>query len=231
MKEYKFDLARDSLRFLIKQFKIKELYLPYYLCDVIRHAVMAENCNPVFYHVDDNFYPVQEFPKESYILYPNYFGICDENVNNLEKVYSKLIVDNAHAYYAPPQGFACFNSERKFLPVEKGSSLWVKVGENEFLKMKKEGRSDIQYPICPSTRIERFKRMHRKFYDMNQLKFDIDSIRSPFCYPYLAPTNENADEIAKKHTDEGLSIYRYWNNMPKSYNEYKFYRRLVPIPI
>ena len=36
-----FDYARDSLGYLIKAFDLKELYLPYYLCDVIRHRCVA----------------------------------------------------------------------------------------------------------------------------------------------------------------------------------------------
>ena len=38
-------------------------------------------------------------------------------------------------------------------------------------------------------------------------------------------------EVAEKLTKDGLIIYRYWNNLPRNYNEYKFYRQLVPIPI
>jgi len=219
--QFKFDLARNSLRYLISSCSIKEIYIPYYLCDVIRHSVVAENCNPIFYHVDDEFYPMQKFPENSYILYPNYFGICDENVNRLEQIYPGLIVDNAHAFYLPPQGFACFNSERKFLPVKSGSLLYI----------KKEGKSDIINQICPNTRIENFKNMHKIFEKGNQLNIKATSVKSPFCYPYLAKTDEEADKLADHLTAKGHTIYRYWNNLPKTYNEYKFYRRLVPIPI
>ena len=226
--QLKFDFARNSLRYLIKRFRIKELYLPYYLCDVIRHAVNEENCKPLFYHIDDNFYPAQNFPENSYILYPNYFGICDNNVNLLEKIYPKLIVDNAHAFYLPPQGFACFNSERKFRDVENGSYLWIK-------NPKKKGEFDVKHQIRPeeiiSHRIERFIELREEYESRNQLKIDISSVTSPFCYPYLASTEEEADALAEKLAKDGLNIYRYWNNLPKNYNEYKFYRRLVPIPI
>ena len=219
--QFKFDLARNSLRYLISSCSIKEIYIPYYLCDVIRHSVVAENCNPIFYHINDEFYPLQKFPENSYILYPNYFGICDENVNRLEQIYPGLIVDNAHAFYLPPQGFACFNSERKFLPVKSGSLLYI----------KKEGKSDIINQICPNTRIENFKNMHKIFEKSNQLNIKADSVKSPFCYPYLAKTEEEADKLADNLTNNGYTIYRYWNNLPRTYNEYKFYRRLVPIPI
>ncbi len=224
-KQYKFDLARNSLRYLTKTCNIKELYLPYYLCDVIRHAVFLENCHPNFYHIDDNFYPAQEFREKDYILYPNYFGICNKNVTLLEKIYPNLIVDNAHAFYMPPQGFACFNSERKFRNVENGSYLWIKT----------EGESADFLPIRPHKdllkRLKNFIMLHEKFKNTNQLKIDTDSVTSPFCYPYLAQTEKEADKLANDLTKNGLNIYRYWNNLPRNYNEYKFYRCLVPIPI
>jgi len=226
--QLKFDFARNSLRYLIKKFCIKELYIPYYLCDVVRHAVIQEGCKPLFYHVDDNFCPMKDFSENSYILYPNYFGICDKNVTHLTNIYPKLIVDNAHAFYTPPQGFACFNSERKFRKVDKGSYLWIKSDMDE-------GDLAASPPNRPIQEIQKrkevFIKLNNLYKENNQLKIDIDSVTSPFCYPYLAPCEEKADELAENLTKEGLTIYRYWNNLPKSYNEYKFYRRLVPIPI
>ena len=212
----KFEHARDALRYLIRAYNIKSIYLPYYLCDVMRHAVVEEKCKPIFYHIDDNFMPVQEFSKSAYIVYPNYFGICDKNVDNLIELYPKLIVDNAHAYYAVPRGFASFNSAKKFLPVSDGAYLWI--GNNEGLT------------LSDNKRYEQFMYYHKKLLD-NQLKIDIQQNTVPFCYPYLAPTIELADKLVEKLTKDGKTIYRYWNNLPKTYNEYKFYSRLVPIPL
>ena len=121
----KFDLARNALEYLITHYKIKEIYIPYYLCDVVRHSVVKTGCKPIFYHIDDNFMPAQEFMAESFILYPNYFGVCSKNVEKLIWQYPRLIVDNAHAFYANPCGFASFNSSRKFLPKNEGAFLWL----------------------------------------------------------------------------------------------------------
>lgn len=212
-----FDSARNALRYLIREYKIKEIYLPYYLCDVIRHAVFAEGCKPLFYHIDDNFMPVRKFPEDSYILYPDYFGICDKNVERLVKIYPKLIVDNAHAYYAEPKGFASFNSLKKFLPVESGAELFIGKEEREIIPDKRRRKV--------------FDKYHAQFKDSNILEIDIKQDAIPFCYPYLATSIEIADNLAKTLTAGGLTIYRYWNCLPESYPEYKFYSRLVPVPL
>ncbi len=214
-----FDLARNALRYLIRKYKIKEIYIPYYLCNVIRHTVIEEKCKPLFYHIDDKFMPVDEFPLESYILYPNYFGICSKNVDFMVKKYPRLIVDNAHAFYAKPSGFACFNSSGKFLTENKGAFLWLgeNVRENNFAPDWK--------------RRETFLKYDKIYGSSNNLEFQIQENDIPFCYPYLAKSIADADALVKVLKKEGKIIYRYWNNLPKSFNEYKFYSRLIPIPL
>lgn len=194
--------------------------MPYYLCDVMRHTAVTHGAKPVFYHIDDGFLPVQKFPLDAYVLYPNYFGICAKNVEKLAKLYPKLIVDNAHAYFEKPSGFACFNSSKKFLPVKEGANLWIKDVCEECLSLEK---TDF-------LRREMFLKYHKKLSD-NELNIDISDSCIPFCYPYLASSIEIADKLVEKLTADGKTIYRYWNNLPKSYNEYKFYSRLVPIPL
>lgn len=213
----KFDLARNALKYLLIEYKIQEIYIPYYLCDVIRHTIFEEKVKPVFYHIDDNFFPVCDFPKDSYILYPDYFGICGKNVEVLSQIYPKLIVDNAHAFYSQPKGFASFNSARKFLPVKAGAYLWFKDEKNNF-------PPDFE-------RRKVFDNYHKLYSETNKLKIDMKGDSIPFCYPYLAKTIDEADKLAYELMNKGLQIYRYWRPLPKSYNEYKFYSRLVPIPL
>ena len=211
----KFKFARDALKFLIQKYSIKELRIPYYLCDVIRHALFEVGVKPLFYHIDDDFLPTREFSEEDYILYPNYFGICDNNVDLLAKKYPKLILDNAHAYYAKTQGFATFDSERKFLETDFGANLYIGNQKNK---------------ITPNwNRRKKFLEFHKILKDKNCLKINLQSNSIPFCYPYLASSIKEADNFVKTHNE--LTIYRYWNELPKTFNEYKFYSRLVPIPL
>jgi hypothetical protein len=116
--------ARNCLRYVIKSFNIKEIYLPYYTCDVVWQSVKKEKCKINFYHIDENFYPTCDFPLNAFILYTNYFGICAKNVKLLALKYKNLIVDNAQAFYMPKYGIASFNSLRKFFNVLNGAFLY-----------------------------------------------------------------------------------------------------------
>ena len=254
----KLNLARNSLRYILQTYKIKELYLPYYLCKAVRLSLKHEDCKPVFYHIDDDFMPMEEFDEHAFILYPNYFGICDNNVRQLAKKYPHLITDNSHAFYNEPSGFACFNSARKFLPVYNGSYLWIKdisllpeqeenfycAPQNEEEIIKNETLFDnlgikllhphtaekIKSFDTKNERKEKFLELNKRFSSINMLNIDENS-NSPFCYPCLTNKEKNAAELVKYLTAKGLNIYRYWDKLPKTYNEYRFFARLVPIPL
>ena len=151
-----FDLGRNALRYIVQMYKIKEIHIPYYLCDVVRHTLVEESCKPMFYHIDDNFLPDCEFNKDDYILYPNYWGVCGKNVKKLADIYPKLIVDNAHAYYDTPSGFACFNAGHKF--GFKESYLWVK------------DETSVPQPLIftgDKVRREKFLALHEKYKSVN----------------------------------------------------------------
>lgn len=220
-KVFRFERARYSLGKIIRTYNIKKMSIPYYLCDSVRHTLVEEGCKPAFYHIDDNFMPSEEFDTSDFILYPNYFGVCSENVKTLVSIYPKLIVDNAHSYFSEPSGFACFNSAYKF-GLEDCSYLWINTEED----------SDVVIPDYETQKEKRkikFLELYKKYFSTNCLDVDKNSI--PFCYPYLAENEETADSLVKELEKEGYTIYRYWNQLPRNYNEYKFYSRLVPIPV
>ena len=232
-RSFTFERARNCLSFLVEYFDIKEMHIPYYLCDVVRHTLFEKGCKPLFYHINDDFMPECDFPYEDYILYPNYFGVCRSNAEVLSNKYPKLIVDNAHAFYEKPSGFGCFNSGQKFDNKEK-SWLWISENKIKF----NEGdiyctSDDLPYnnPLKIEKIYHRFKEFHSKYGCDNQLNIELENVLAPFCYPFLAKTIQKSDKLAEELCEQGLIIYRYWNPLPKNYNEYKFYSRLVPIPL
>ena len=260
--QIKLNTARNALLYVIKAFNIKELYTPYYICPSVRTAVKNQGCKIIFYNIDKDFRPIQDFPENAFVLYPNYFGICSNIVDALSNKYQNLIVDNAHSFFAEPKGIASFNSLRKFFPkLRDGAFLYTKKLFNcDFdcddysyeLKIlsyeelvKNENRLDYQEIKFMSKttfeyfstfdldaekgiRLKRFYDYHNKLENENLLNINLKKGDIPFSYPFLAKTPEAANKLVASFEQE---IYRYWTNLPDSFQEKLFYTNLVSIPI
>ena len=263
MKKYtiKLNLARNCLRYIIKVYNIKEIFIPYYICPTVISAVRKENCNIKFYHIDDNFYPSVSFDRSSYILYPNYFGICADNVFRLCEQYPNLIVDNAHNFYMPDCGLASFSSLRKFFNVKNGACLNISQRldsnfeyDNEYYEpfenlsydemVENENKLNIQgiklmsqisekYFSNTDLKYEKDKRI-KTFYKFHERFKDKNKLKinlSEYDVPFIYPYLTEDDSQAEMLEKEGHLILRYWNFLPDNFPEYKFYRYLIPIPL
>lgn len=256
--------ARNALRYLLKAYKIPKICVPYYICPAIKSTLNKEFCKVEYYHIDDKFMPVGKFKWDDFILYPNYFGICTNNVKVLSKKYFNLIVDNAHAYYSEPMGLASFNSPRKFFQkhygIMEGAYLYTKKVLDKQLRisedyeideeinyekfLKNENRLDkeplmlmshttekimsyINYEEEKEWRLNNFYMYAEKFGKTNELKFELEKDEIPFVYPYFTHNEKIGYELA----NQGLEIYRYWEGIPSIFDEYKFYKYLIPIPL
>ncbi len=272
----KFNTARNCLRYIIQVYNIKEMFIPYYICPAVRNSILKENCKLKFYNIDKKFYPKQEFNEDDFILYPNYFGVCNDIIDKISLKYKNLIIDNAHSFYSSPKGIATFNSLRKFFPkLKDGAFLYIKKiidGEQlygcdtrlnkifpkddyfyDFEKMNFEemckneirlDNSDIKvisdctlkyfYNIDiekeKSLRYQKFRNYYSKYKYENLLKINITAETIPFALPYLARSKEKADELVNNLSKRNINIYRYWNNLPDSFEEKVFYTNLVVIP-
>lgn len=125
MQLIKLNLARNCLKYLIRAYGINEIFIPYYTCQTVWIAAKEEGCHVSFYHIDKNFYPIEDFPLNAFILYTNYFGLCNKICNELAAKYPNLIIDNAQAFYNPPQGIGSIYSLRKFFNVTSGAYLYT----------------------------------------------------------------------------------------------------------
>ena len=118
--------ASSCLKLLIRTFHILKIYVPDYTCSVVWKSIKDEGCECLFYKVGKDFLPQEDFKKDDYILFNNYFGVNSQNVKKMEQQYRNLIIDNAQAFYAGDNAFASFYSPRKFFGVPDGGYLYCK---------------------------------------------------------------------------------------------------------
>lgn len=112
--------ARNALRHIVRQLKIKQIHIPRYICPVVEDALRAESCAIEHYDLNDAFLPAKDFSKQDIVLYVNYFGVSGKRVEILAEQYPNVIVDCAQAYYALPKGRASLSSPRKFFGIPDG---------------------------------------------------------------------------------------------------------------
>ncbi|MBQ3642734.1 hypothetical protein II906_12535, partial [bacterium] len=105
--------------------------------------------------------------------------------------------------------------------------------DNEDIKLMSECSNNIFNKIDLETKRkefqEHFSKAEKLFEKKNLLKIKLSNETVPFKYPYLAEDRREADETVKELEIQGLTIYRYWNNLPKSFTEYAFYERLIAL--
>jgi hypothetical protein len=118
--------GRAALYCALSQNKPKKIYMPYYMCKSV-YAIPEQLNIPVeYYYINEQLMPYNIQPKENEALYwANYFGIAPKStINQINKLYKFLFIDNAHAFFSPPINNA-YNiySCRKFFGVPDGAYL------------------------------------------------------------------------------------------------------------
>ena len=152
--------GRSALRYIVRTYGIKELYVPSYTCQFVWDVLRDEGCKLDFYHIDKNFLPTKTFEKDAYILFNNYFGICDTQVEFLKLKYKNLIIDNTQAFYSNQKGLASFYSLRKFFGVPDGGLAWCDK------KLNIELEKSNSYHLCMH-----LLKAYDKGYDDSRLNF------------------------------------------------------------
>lgn len=224
MSEYysrKLNCGRNSLRYIIRTYNIKEIFIPYYTCPSVWQAIKRERCQIKFYHIDKTFLPTIKFPQDSYILYTNYFGINSKNVYYMADKYKHLIIDNAHAFFMTQIGLAGFNSIRKFLPTPDGSIVYTTKKNTTIYSPDESYKSlintdfrnrdfdisedikaisnktvellnNLDITLNKTYRIEKFYELDKKYHRTNLLKLSLYEYDVPYVYPYLSENNIDA---------------------------------------
>ena len=109
--------------------------LPRYLCKTVRDFLVKKGISLRYYDMNEKFEPIlEDVPDEEAVVLTNYFGIMsDERMIRLAQRYSKVIIDNAQAFFARAIP-GCMNvySARKFIGVPDGAYV-VGEGADQFI--------------------------------------------------------------------------------------------------
>lgn len=118
-------------------FRIKKVYLPYFTSRIMVKPLNDHSIPYEFYHVNENLELSDdiEVNENEFLVYTNYFGLKGDYISKLTVCYgSKLIVDNAQAFFEKPQiGVNTFYSPRKFFGVLDGGYAYTQGQENMHL--------------------------------------------------------------------------------------------------
>lgn len=124
----KLNSARNCLRYVIKERKIKKIYLPYLLCDSMASVCRKENIEVGFYHIDDKFVPILDsvMLEGEYVCIVNHYGLLDnDKLALLKDKYKNIIIDNTQSFFqAPIANVDTIYNCRKYFGVPDGAYLF-----------------------------------------------------------------------------------------------------------
>lgn len=225
--EYLLNNARNCLRIFLREADVKELWVPYELCSVVFKAARREAVLLKFYHIDDNFMPAQDFSPSDYILYPNYFGICDNIANFLATKYPNLIYDATQSFFAEPLGIATIYSARKFFPVTDGGILFTEMN----LEMNFPKESEVEnFSTDPfNFDYENFLKNELRFNRSDEIKLISDKSR-------LRLSKINEKEEKERRKENFAKLHKFFKginqlNIPTETNAPMVYPLKTSLPV
>lgn len=120
--------GRNCLRYIIKERKIKNLFLPYFLCESLSEVAMLENINIVYYHIDNELLPLgiknSDLNENSYLYLVNYYGLLSDKIDDLIGKYNYVIIDNTHDFFDKKNYCAdVIYNYRKYFGVPDGACI------------------------------------------------------------------------------------------------------------
>lgn len=120
--------GRNALAYIIMARKIKKIAFPYFMCDSCERIFDEQNISVRYYHIDWDLKPTNiELDDDEWLYLVNYYGqLSNGYIQELANNHSKIIVDNAQAYFqAPIDGIDTLYTCRKFFGVPDGAVLYT----------------------------------------------------------------------------------------------------------
>lgn len=124
----KLNCGRNALAYLIEAKAIKRIVMPLFMCDSCDAVFKRYNVQVRYYSIGLDFKPKGIQLEENEWLYVvNFYGqLSNEYLGSLKDKFSRLIVDNAQAYFQMPiHGVDTLYTCRKFFGVADGAILYT----------------------------------------------------------------------------------------------------------
>lgn len=205
--------GRNALAYLIDIYDIKNIALPYFLCSSVKDICLKLEINIDYYHIDEQFMPLDLKLKANQWLYlVNFYGQLDNNqIIGLKKIFKNIIVDNAQAYFNEPiENIDTIYTCRKFFGVPDGAFLFT--GNKKRLSILQ----DESYQRMTFL-LGRYERNANEFYNdylMNNKLFKNQPIKQMSKLTFNLLHGIDYEYIKNKRTNN----YRYLYNCFKSLN-------------
>ncbi|MDC0362090.1 hypothetical protein OAN12_03515 [Halioglobus sp.] len=99
----RFQSAKAAFLALLRAGRPKRVWMPRYICDSMLAPLEQEGITYLWYELDDQLLVDEncEIEDSDWLLYVNYFGICDVNVASLLKRFppDQLVLDYSQAFF------------------------------------------------------------------------------------------------------------------------------------
>ena len=124
----KYQSARAAFAGLLQHVRPRRVWMPWYNCDTMLEAPGIAGIGVQRYGLDGDLYPqgLDALAPDECLLYVNYFGVCNRQVERLlgEFPHEQIIIDHSQAFYAKaPECLGTLYSPRKFFGVPDGGYL------------------------------------------------------------------------------------------------------------
>ena len=121
--------GRNALAYLIESRKIKKIVLPYFLCNSVKEICDRYHLEIRFYHINIDFIPDNnlKLADDEWLYVVNYYGqITVEMLKKIKEKHTRIIVDNAQAYFDMPiEDTDTIYTCRKYFGVSDGAILYT----------------------------------------------------------------------------------------------------------
>lgn len=192
--------GRNAFEHILICKKYKRIHIPYFTCEVMLQPIKRLNLQFVFYHIDHSLMPILKSYKEGdAILYTNYYGLNQKNIETLICEFKNIIIDNSQAFFDPPSKDVCtFYSPRKFLGLPDGGFAYC---TTEISADHYEIDSSADRMMHLLGRIERDAEIDYNLFKINDAKLNNQPIKQMSIITQKLLNSVNFDEVIRKRID------------------------------